>query len=154
MSIWKVDSHFFPLEESDLETVEQCADFLESLLHGNCKVCADEDTGELELREFKKLVATIRGLKLHIYSGEHPPPHFHVVTANINASFTIDDCTQMPNSDQLKKSDMDRVLYWHARSKSLLQRVWNETRPTTCVVGPVPVDEDDELMTEGTSEAQ
>jgi hypothetical protein len=43
-----------------------------------------------EVYEIKKLVDKINNLKIHIYPNDHNPPHFHVLTDNINASFRID----------------------------------------------------------------
>jgi hypothetical protein len=36
------------------------------------------------------------GLKMEIRSDEHPPPHFHVLYGNEDASFSIIDCQRLP----------------------------------------------------------
>jgi len=130
----KDDRLYFYLKSEDLNSIEDCAEFLESLLHGNCNIREDEDTGELFVSEFKKLVDKIRGLKLEIYPNEHPPPHFHVRTAEINASFTIDDCSPMAGTEALSKKDLDAVRLWHEQSKSKLIETWDSMRPTDCCV--------------------
>lgn len=136
--LWKDDRHFYNRKADDLESLEQCADFLESLLHGLCGVRVDDDTGELVVCEQKQRVDTVRGLKLEIYSDEHPPPHFHVRTRNINASFVIEDCAPLAGHHKLKKYELNAIRLWHGESKHILVQVWNESRPSNCTVGPIP----------------
>jgi len=75
-------------------------------------------------------------LKIEIYSKEHPPPHFHVISGNKKASFEIDNCSLMVNSgfDGRKIRNIEE---WFKRSRNKLIEVWNNTRPTDCVVGKI-----------------
>ena len=75
----------------------------------------------------------MNGLKIEIYPNEHPPPHFHVKSPNINASFSIESCTKLRGN--INPKDLSKVKYWYKHSKSLLIDIWNSTRPTNCVVG-------------------
>lgn len=40
----------------------------------------------------EELIASINGLKIEIFSREHPPPHFRVFCAGETANFAIKDC--------------------------------------------------------------
>jgi hypothetical protein len=78
-------------------------------------------------------VARLDGLRIEIYPDEHAPPHFHVKSPGLDASFTIDDCRLLkgnPDSHVIRK-----VQFWHRHAKRELISVWNLTRPTDCVVG-------------------
>jgi hypothetical protein len=85
------------------------------------------------LLENKGLVARVNGLKIVIYPDEHAPPHFHVKSPNINASFSIESCTKLKG--KISPQDLNKVKYWYKYSKSLLINVWDSTRPTDCEVG-------------------
>jgi hypothetical protein len=77
-------------------------------------------------------VATLNGLKIQIFSNEHPPPHFRVKYAGETANFTIKDCTKINGG--LNKWERN-IRYWHASNKQNLINVWNNTRPSDCPVG-------------------
>lgn len=123
---------FHMADPEEFVNMTDWAEWLESILHNPCSVWEKED-GELVLLEIKQLVERVDGLKMEIYPNEHPPPHFHVKSPNINASFRIEDCVRI-NGD-ISGSDEKKVLYWHKHAKPMLISVWNETRPTNCVVG-------------------
>ena len=118
-----------PLEE--LKSIQEFAQYLESLLNDSCSVIEME--GELILLEIKALVDNVRGMKIEIYPKEHPPPHFHVKSSNFQASFRIDDCSII--AGDITAGDYNKILYWHKHAKSKLIEIWNKTRPTNCVVG-------------------
>ena len=89
-----------------------------------------------QIIETKKFVAKYNGIKIEIYSNEHPPAHFHIVSGENNASFAIDDCELLKNkgfSPKVIKNIQDWFLY----SKDRLIEVWNETRPSDCTVGKI-----------------
>ena len=86
----------------------------------------------------KHFVAALKGLKIEVFSDEHPPPHFRVKFGGESNSFRIDDGTPMyPNGD-LKKY-FRNVRKWHRKNKNLLIKKWNETRPSGCPVGMIDV---------------
>jgi len=84
----------------------------------------------------KHLVVQRLGAKYHIYSNEHPPPHFHVSKSGDTASFDL------MTGEMLKFSGNPRKLcqtvqreFPHLRPK--LIQVWNDTRATDCTVGVI-----------------
>lgn len=118
-------------DPSVLLDLDEHAIFLHEILHGPYSVV--ELDGKLQLLHIKALVARMDGLKIEIYPDEHPPPHFHVRSANINASFRIDDCTKIEG--ELSGSQLKKIRYWHGYSKQVLIQKWDEMRPTECAVG-------------------
>jgi Domain of unknown function (DUF4160) len=124
-------THFHLVDPDTLIGFEDWAMWLEALLHNPCGIFEDED--ELVLLGTKQLVQRLNGLKIEIYPNEHPPPHFHVKSPEVDATFAIEDCRLLSGfaPAQAKK----KVRYWHQRSKHILVQVWNETRPLNCVVG-------------------
>lgn len=119
-------------DPNDLESLDEYAEWLEALLHEPCSIWEKED-GTLILLEIRQLVAKVNGLKIEVYSNEHPPPHFHVKSPNVDASFTIEGCELL--NGNVSSGDYKKVQYWHQSSKSYLIEIWNSTRPSGCVVG-------------------
>ena len=90
-------------------------------------------------QSFKHLVGHLKGLKIEIFSGEHPPPHFRVEYSGESNSFRIDDGSPIyPNGD-LKKY-FRNIKKWHTKNKQLLVETWNNTRPSDCPVGKITAD--------------
>jgi hypothetical protein len=123
---------FHLVNPSELVTFEEWVEYLESLINEQCSVMMID--GKLTLLEIKALVDRIRGMRIEVYSREHPPPHFHVRSSEIDASFDIEDCKLIQGN--ISASDYEKIRYWHERAKAQLIRVWNESRPTICTVGP------------------
>lgn len=82
------------------------------------------------------MVDRIGDLKIVIYHNEHPPPHFHVVSSQLNFSMEI-ETGRMLRGEFPNKRIRRKIESWHSKNKNLLIRVWNETRPTNCKVGPI-----------------
>lgn len=122
---------FHKVSPEELDGIEEYAEWLDALLHGPCY--AEEYENRLCLIEIKQVVAKVRSLKIEIYSNEHPPPHFHVKSPNINASFDIKDCKKLNGS--ISNKDYKMIRYWHISAKGLLIKAWGDTRPTNCTVG-------------------
>lgn len=116
-------------------TLDGLAAHLHSFLASGTYVNDDWDPAGPILIEAKELVARIDGLKIEIYSNEHPPPHFHVVTNGAKASFTLDQCKML--NGNLPSKQQRKVEYWFSNmnAKAALVEVWNRTRPDGCVVG-------------------
>ena len=131
-TVLKERGRFHLVEPSELVGIEEYAEWLEALLHNPCSIFVDDDGKEI-LLENKELVARVDGLKIEIYSNEHPPPHFHVKSPNINASFSIEACEKLRG--RISPKDLSKVRYWYKYSKPLLITIWDSTRPTDCVVG-------------------
>lgn len=101
---------------------------LQKFLNSGCAFWSD---GSLIFT--KKLVDRIHNLKIEIFSNEHGIPHFHVRSNEINAIFTIKDCTLLEG--KLNPNEMKLIQYWFNRYRPKLIEVWNNTRPSNCQVG-------------------
>ena len=124
---------FHRVDPDELEDIAEWAEYLDAILCEPCTIY-EEDDGELVLLDIKAVVDSINGLKLEIYPNEHPPPHFHVKSATVNASFKIDDGELLHG--KILRANYKKIQFWHKRSKSLLIEIWDSTRPTECQVGP------------------
>lgn len=90
-----------------------------------------DDRGNRFLTE--ETVAQLNGLKIQIFSREHPPPHFRVSYAGDSADFEISNCAKLVGG----LSKWERTIRaWHAQNKPKLIETWNRTRPSDCPVGP------------------
>lgn len=89
-----------------------------------------DDAGRRYLTE--ETVANLQGLKIQIFSNEHPPPHFRVSYAGDTANFSIKDCTKLNGG--LSRWERN-IREWHSENKAELITVWNRTRPSDCPVG-------------------
>ena len=78
--------------------------------------------------ERKERVATIRNMKIIIYTNDHNPPHFHVISNDnsVNAKFTIDTC-QLINGN-ISNIDIKRIQEFHKHPKTtiILENIWNK----------------------------
>jgi hypothetical protein len=84
---------FHLVDPAELVDLDEWTRWLEAVLHNPCSIF--EQDGEYFLLETKQLVTRLNGLRIEIYSNEHPPPHFHVRSPEIDASFAIEDCRQL-----------------------------------------------------------
>ena len=123
--------HFHLVSPEELESIDDFAIWLEAILHNPCSVW--EEDGEITLIEIKQLVERLNGLKIENYPNEHPPPHFHVKSPNLNASFCIENCKILEGRVETK--DRKKIELWHQHAKPLLIERWDSTRPTECTVG-------------------
>jgi hypothetical protein len=131
-SVLKERGRFHLVLPDELDGIEEYTEWLEALLHNPCSIFVEDD-GEEFLLENKGLVDRVNGLKIEIYPDEHAPPHFHVKSPNINASFSIESCTKLKG--KISSKDLSKIRYWYKHSKPLLIDVWNSTRPSGCEVG-------------------
>ena len=91
-----------------------------------------DDTGRRRLEEAR--VDDLNGLKIEIFSNEHPPPHFRVSYQGQSADFEI--CTGESLTGGLEKWRRN-IRTWHAKNRQKLISEWNRRRPSDCPVGPV-----------------
>jgi hypothetical protein len=115
---------------SSATSLEDGALALERLLSGGYAVWTDGS-----LYSIKQLVERFRGLKIEIFPREHPPPHFHVSAADIDATFSLTDCELLQG--HVPARELALIKWWYARSRPLLVNTWNRTRPSNCPVGPI-----------------
>ncbi len=123
--------NFFLVGKDVLETADDWAEYLDSLLHGNCRI--EEINGELVVIEERRLVEETRGLRIEIRPKEHSPPHFHVTSGKVNASFRIDNCEKL--AGLVGQKEHQTIKYWWQQAKPKLIKIWDETRPAGCLVG-------------------
>lgn len=112
------------------ESLTDSAAVLSDLLTGGYSVWSDGS-----LYSIRQLVARVKGLQIHVYSKEHSPPHFHVNSPDIDAAFTIHDCTFMHGNIDSREQNL--VHWWYQRSRPQLVAAWNSTRPLDCPAGPI-----------------
>ena len=103
-------------------TIDEATEVLLLLLNGGYGVWTDGN-----LYNVRHLVAKINDMKIEVYSNDHMPPHFHMRSAGINASFKIEDCKLIVG--MVSASQMKLIRYWHARFKSQLMVAWERSRP-------------------------
>ena len=118
------------MNNNTLEWKVNASELAESLLSDFCLGPIVNDKGQRFLQEVE--VARVDGLKIEIFSCEHPPPHFRVIYAGETANFTIKDCSKL-NGD-LEKWERN-IKKWHKEHKADLISVWNSARPSGCPVG-------------------
>jgi hypothetical protein len=106
---------------------ELAADLEESLARG--PIVDERGRRLLEEEQFGK----IGGLKVEVFSKEHPPPHFRVSYQGQTNNYTIADCTPM-NGNALSKY-FRNITRWHEAHKQDLIAFWNFKRPADCPVG-------------------
>jgi hypothetical protein len=86
-------------------------------------------------------VDRLNNMVIVIQALEHPPPHFHVRHQGENASFAITDGSRLPGVKGLEKFDRN-IKKWWTKNLCVLVEVWNRSRPSDCVVGPMEVPEE------------
>ena len=126
---------FYEDSPEQFESLDELTEHLHSLLSSQTLVSDDIDPDGPVLTEIKQLVKRVDGLKIEIYSNEHPPPHFHVITSDSKASFRLDNCELIEGS--LTSKQKRKVEYWfnEMNAKKALISVWNNIRPANCTVG-------------------
>ena len=79
-------------------------------------------------RNLKERIATIKDLRVIIYSNDHNPPHFHVISKDykINAKFLIENCELI--SGEMKSKDLKRIkaFYKSPKTKMVMEMIWNK----------------------------
>ena len=105
-------------------------------LHINQFIVSGAYYHEGKILDARHLVDKVHHIKIEIYSNEHPPPHFHIVSNEARASFAIDDCRELENSG-FSSREIKNIRDWFIHSKEKLIEVWNKTRPDNCVAGVV-----------------
>jgi len=115
---------------SSAKSLEESAEVLEILLSSGFSVWEDGS-----LYNIKQLVARVNGLRIEVFSREHPPPDFHISGGGIDATFSITECLHLEG--KVGRREKALVEWWYKRSRPTLIRAWNESRPADCPVGPI-----------------
>jgi len=127
-----MDELIFGENFNRLDDLESVTSHLERFLSSGCYIWVDPD-GEKTLLFGRAQVERLKGLKIHIYPNEHPPPHFHVVGPEINATFSINSCKLL--TGEIGRKNQDLVVWWHERARAKLIKFWDDSRPLDCPVG-------------------
>ena len=94
-----------------------------------------EFTDQGERVEVKKVeVDRLNGVKIEIFSNEHPPPHFRVKYQGSTANYAIEDCSLVNGSGEVTRFEKN-IFKWWKKNKQKLIDTWNERRPTDGPVG-------------------
>lgn len=94
-----------------------------------------EFTDQGEYVELKKVqVDRLGGLKIEVFSNEHPPPHFRVKFQGSTANYRISDCQRINGSGEVVRFENNIFKWWKSNKQKLID-TWNERRPTDCPVG-------------------
>ena len=72
------------------------------------------------------IIAWFEGLKLTMYSDEHPPPHFHAKYAEHIALIDIETLRVLEGS--LPRPKLRTVLEWAEPRKERLMEAWNSVQ--------------------------
>ena len=103
-------------------TVQDALLILEELLSGGYNALPDG-----RLYYIKELVGQVNNLKIYIYAEDHPPPHFHIRGGDIDAMFSIEDCSLLRGDIAGRQRGL--VVWWHKRSKPVLVAAWKRNQP-------------------------
>ena len=105
---------------------ELASSLAEDFAHG--PVIRDDGTRYLT----EETGARFDGLKIQVFSNEHPPPHFRVEYSGETANVSIKDCTRI-------NGGLDRWLrnirIWHGTNKQTLIDACDKNRPSDCPIG-------------------
>lgn len=82
----------------------------------------------------EETVERINGLKIQIFSNEHPPPHFRVVYQSSTANYDIANCDRLNGSGDILRYEKNIRLWWEENKPKLIE-TWNRLRPSDCPVG-------------------
>lgn len=78
----------------------------------------------------KQHVDYIKNMQIIIYSNDHNPPHFHVISKDksIDAKFTIEDCTYL--GGDIGNKDLKRIQAFHAdmKTQTVMKMIWNKRK--------------------------
>lgn len=80
------------------------------------------------------LVRWTGGIKIEVFSDEHPPPHFRLKHKNQTANYKIADCERMNGSLRLPQR---AVRKWWQEYREDIANAWNKYRPADCPVGRI-----------------
>lgn len=79
-------------------------------------------------------VDAIGGVKIEVFSNEHPPPHFRVKYQGSTANFRVADCELINGGGEVLRYQKN-IRHWWKHNRQTLIEAWNERRPSGCPVG-------------------
>lgn len=82
----------------------------------------------------EETVERVNGLKIQIFSNEHPPPHFRVEYQSSTANYEIANCSRLNGTGEVLKYEKNIRIWWEENKPKLIE-TWNRLRPSDCPVG-------------------
>lgn len=78
----------------------------------------------------KERIATVRNMKLIIYSNDHYPPHFHVKSndRSIDAKYTLNDCNFLSGFIDSKDEKRIKAFYNDPKVKAIFKKIWDKKK--------------------------
>ena len=76
----------------------------------------------------KERIETIKNLKVIIYSNDHNPPHFHVVSKDyaVNAKFLIENGELLTGDISSKDLKRIKAFYRSPKTKIVMEIIWKK----------------------------
>lgn len=76
--------------------------------------------------EIRENIGSLNSMHLKIYTNDHNPPHFHVISKDgrIDAKFTIDTCEQI--AGVISSKDIVRIRNYWEFQKNFIEKIWNK----------------------------
>ena len=115
---------FFANAVQQSESLEELATVLSKMLDSDLAVWEDGTLYSIRAR-----VVSHRGLAFHVFPNDHDPPHFHVVSPNVNAKFSIESCEYLGGQAGGRDIGLIKWVFNHGGREKLLVK-WRATRPT------------------------
>ena len=81
-----------------------------------------EFTDKGEYVELKKVqVDRLNGLKIEVFSNEHPPPHFRVKFQGSTANYRISDCKRINGKGEVIRFENNIFKWWKSNKQNLIE---------------------------------
>ena len=76
----------------------------------------------------KERVGTIGSMKIIIYSNDHNPPHFHVLSndGKLNVKFTIEHCDLLSGKIDSKNLKRIKAFYSDQKTQIIMKKIWEK----------------------------
>jgi hypothetical protein len=76
----------------------------------------------------KELVEKVRNMKIIIYSNDHEPPHFHVLSNDhtINAKFSILTCELISGNITSKDQKRVQAFFNSVKTQLIMKKIWEK----------------------------
>jgi hypothetical protein len=84
-------------------------------------------------------IGRIDGVKIELFSNEHPPPHFRVKYQGSTANYRISDCSRLNGAGEVLKYEKNIRLWWGENKQDIIAS-WDKSRPAGCPVGEYRAD--------------
>lgn len=89
---------------------------------------AIEIISQIKGYEVKEQVGKINDLKIEIFTNDHIPPHFHIISKDksVNAKFTIENCEHISGDLTSKQMKKVKAFYNSPKTSIIMGKIWNK----------------------------